>query len=136
VASVLASRRGEGDIAVGNAVGSNLFNILAVLGIGALIAPGGIPVHPDVLTLDLPIMIATLLFCIPLFFTGCRITRLEGGVMVGYFVAYTAYLAMGATDADFTRSFEVAMIGFVMPITVLAIGFSVVQTIKRKRSGA
>jgi cation:H+ antiporter len=136
VASVLASWRGEGDIAVGNAVGSNVFNILAVLGIGALIAPGGIAVHPDVLTLDLPIMIATVLFCIPLFFTGCRITRLEGGVMVGYFVAYTAYLAMGATDADFARSFEVAMIGFVMPITVLAVVFSVVQTIKRRRSDA
>ncbi len=136
VASVLASWRGEGDIAVGNAVGSNVFNILAVLGIGALIAPGGIPVHPDVLTLDLPIMIATALFCIPLFFTGCRITRLEGGVMVGYFVAYTVYLALGATDAAFTRSFEVAMLGFVIPITVLAIGFSVVQTLKRRRSDA
>ena len=134
VASVLASWRGQGDIAVGNAVGSNLFNILAVLGIGAMVAPGGIPVDPEVLTLDLPIMIAVALFCIPLFFTGCRITRLEGGVMVGYFVAYNLYLALGATDAAYTRSFEVAMTVFVMPITFLAIAFSVYQALRRRRS--
>jgi cation:H+ antiporter len=134
VASVLASWRGQGDIAVGNAVGSNLFNILAVLGIGAMVAPGGIPVDPEVLALDLPIMIAVVLFCIPLFFTGCRITRLEGGVMLGYFVAYNLYLALGATDAVYTRSFEVAMTVFVMPITLLAIAFSVYQTLRRRRS--
>jgi cation:H+ antiporter len=134
VASVLASWRGQADIAVGNAVGSNLFNILAVLGIGAMVAPGGIPVHPEVLTLDLPIMIAVALFCIPLFFTGCRITRLEGAVMVGYFVAYNLYLFMGATDAAYTRSFEVAMTVFVMPITALAIAFSVLQALRRRRA--
>jgi cation:H+ antiporter len=79
-------------------------------------------------------MIAVALFCIPLFFTGCRVTRLEGSVMVGYFVAYNVYLALGATDAAYTRSFEVAMTVFVIPITVLAIAFSVYQTLQRRRS--
>ena len=134
VASVVASWRGQGDIAVGNVVGSNLFNILAVLGIGAMVSPNGIPVSKEVLNLDLPIMIAATFVCLPIFFTGCRINRLEGAVLLGYFVAYTAYVAMGATDASYTRSFEVAMLGFVIPLTMLAIGFSVFQTIQLKRA--
>ncbi len=78
VTSVVASLRGQRDIAVDNVVGSNLFNILAALGLGALAAPGGIAVADQVLRLDLPIMIATALACLPVFFTGGRISRLEG----------------------------------------------------------
>jgi cation:H+ antiporter len=133
VASVVASLRGQGDIAVGNVVGSNLFNILAVLGIGAMVAPDGIPVSPDALRLDVPIMIAATFACLPLVFTGCRISRAEGALLLGYFVAYTAYVTMGATDAAYTRSFETAMIGFVIPLTILAVAFSVYQTIQAKR---
>jgi cation:H+ antiporter len=133
VASVVASLRAQGDIAVGNVVGSNLFNILAVLGIGAMVAPDGIPVAADALRLDIPIMIAAAFACLPLFFTGCRINRAEGAVLLGYFVAYTAYVTMGATDAAYTRSFEVAMIGFVIPLTVLALTFSVYQSLQARR---
>ena len=133
VASVVASLRGQGDIAVGNVVGSNLFNILAVLGIGAMVAPDGIPVSADALRLDIPIMIAATFACLPLFFTGCRISRTEGAVLLGYFVAYTAYVTMGATDASYARSFEIAMIGFVIPLTVLAVTFSLYQSIQARR---
>jgi cation:H+ antiporter len=133
VASVVASSRGQGDIAVGNVVGSNLFNILAVLGIGAMVAPDGIPVSRDAIRLDIPIMIAVTLACLPLFFTGCRISRTEGGVLLGYFVAYTAYVTMGATDATYTRSFEIAMVGFVIPLTVMALAFSIYQSVQSRR---
>ncbi len=133
VASVVASLRGQRDIAVGNVVGSNLFNILGVLGLGALVAPGGIPVAEQVVRLDLPIMIATALACLPIFFTGRRISRLEGGLFLAYFIAYTAYVVMGATDAAYTRSFELAMIAFVIPLTLIAIGFSVFQSIQSRR---
>ena len=133
VASVVASSRGQGDIAVGNVVGSNLFNILAVIGIGAMVAPDGIPVSRDAIRLDIPIMIAVTLACLPLFFTGCRISRTEGGVLLGYFVAYTAYVTMGATDATYTRSFEIAMVGFVIPLTVMALAFSVYQNVQSRR---
>ena len=134
VASVVAAWRGEGDIAVGNVVGSNLFNLLAVLGIGAMVAPEGIPVSRDALHLDVPIMIASTFACLPIFFTGCRISRPEGAVLLGYFIAYTAYVAMGATDASFTRSFEIALLGFVIPLTMLAIGVSVWQSIQLRRA--
>jgi cation:H+ antiporter len=136
VASVVASLRGQGDIAVGNVVGSNLFNILAVLGIGAMVAPDDIPVSPDAVRLDIPIMIAAAIACLPLFFTGCRISRTEGAVLLGYFVSYTAYVTMGATDAAYTRSFEIAMIGFVIPLTLLAVAFSVYQSIQSRRRQA
>lgn len=133
VTSVVASLRGQRDIAVGNVVGSNLFNILAVLGLGALAAPGGIAVADQVLRLDLPIMIATALACLPIFFTGGRISRLEGGLFFFYFVAYTVYVVMRATSTVHMRSFELGMVGFVIPLTVMAIGFSVYQHLAIRR---
>ena len=135
VASVVASLRGERDIAVGNVVGSNLFNILGVLGIGAMVAPNGIPVSEQVIGLDLPIMIATAVACLPIFFTGRRISRMEGGLFLGYFLAYMAYVVMGATDASYMRSFELGMLGFVIPLTVIAIAFSVYQSFQHRRAG-
>lgn len=133
VTSVVASLRGQRDIAVGNIVGSNLFNILAVLGLGALVAPGGIAVAAQIIRLDLPIMIATALACVPIFFTGGRIYRLEGALFLFYYVAYTAYVVMGATGAAQMRSFELAMVGFVIPLTVMAIAFSVYQHLGAQR---
>jgi len=133
VTSIVASLRGQRDIAVGNVVGSNLFNILAVLGLGALVAPSGIPVSSQVIGLDLPIMIATALACLPIFFTGHRINRLEGGLFFFYYVAYTAYVVMGATGAGYMRSFELAMVGFVIPLSALAIGFSVYQHLRDRQ---
>ena len=132
VASALASLRGQGDIAVGNVVGSNLFNILAVLGIGAMVAPGGIPVSTEVLQQDLPIMIAATFVCLPIFFTDARVSRIEGLLLLGYYIAYIAYLTMGATDAAHTRSFEVVMLGFVIPLTMLAIGAGVYQSVRAR----
>jgi cation:H+ antiporter len=133
VTSIVASLRGQRDIAVGNVVGSNLFNILAVLGLGSLVAPNGIAVSPQVIGLDLPIMIATAVACLPIFFTGHRINRLEGGLFLFYFLAYTAYVVMGATEADARRSFELAMVGFVFPLSALAIAFSVYQHVGNNR---
>ncbi|MGE5153921.1 MAG: calcium/sodium antiporter [Bdellovibrio bacteriovorus] len=133
VTSVVASLRGQRDIAVGNVVGSNLFNILAVLGLGALVAPGGIPVADQVLRLDLPIMIATAAACLPVFFTGGRINRPEGALFFFYYVAYTTYVVMGATGAAHMRSFELGMLGFVIPLTVMAIAVSVYQHVSIQR---
>ena len=133
VTSVVASLRGQRDIAVGNAVGSNLFNILAVLGLGALVSPQGIAVADQVIRLDLPIMIATALACAPIFLTGGRISRLEGGLFVFYFTAYMAFVVMGAIGASQLRSFELAMVGFVIPLTGMAIAFSVYQHLGARR---
>jgi len=67
--SILAAARGERDIAVGNVVGSNLFNILIVLGLTALVSPDGVAVAPGALDFDLPVMVAVAVACLPIFFT-------------------------------------------------------------------
>jgi len=93
--SVAASLRGQRDIAVGNVVGSNIFNVLLVVGSTAALAPGGIPVVPAAMTFDLPVMVAVSIACMPVFFAGMRITRLEGAIFIGYYAAYIVFLILG-----------------------------------------
>lgn len=94
--SVLASVRGERDIAVGNVVGSNLFNVLGVLGISSVLAPLGLNVPATALAFDLPVMIAAALVCLPIFWSGRAISRAEGGLFVIAYLAYTALLILTA----------------------------------------
>ena len=91
--SIIAARKGEHDLALGNILGSNLFNTLAVVGIAGLIAP--MPVAPEVLTRDFPVMAALtlVLFAMCYGFRGPgRINRFEGSALLLAFVAYTVYL--------------------------------------------
>jgi cation:H+ antiporter len=119
--SVLAGLRGERDIAVGNVVGSNIFNLLAVLGLSAVVAPGGLPVSAAVLWFDLPVMIAAAVACLPIFFTGYTIARWEGLLFLGYYVAYTTYLVLGATHHDALSTFSLVVGGFVVPLTIVTL---------------
>ncbi|MDX1653655.1 MAG: calcium/sodium antiporter [Candidatus Competibacteraceae bacterium] len=120
-ASVIAALRGQRDIAVGNVVGSNLFNILGVLGITALIAPQGVPVSLPALSFDIPVMIAVAVACLPIFFTGQRIDRWEGLLFLFYYVAYTAYLILLSTEHETLPLFSGIMALFVLPLTLLTL---------------
>jgi cation:H+ antiporter len=115
--SVMAAIRGERDIAVGNVVGSNVFNILAVLGVSSVVAPTTLSISPAVLAFDLPVMVAVAVACLPVFFTGNLIARWEGGLFLAYYVAYTAYLILLATRHDALGPFSAVMGGFVLPLT-------------------
>lgn len=126
--SVLAGLRGKREIAVGNVVGSNLFNLLAVLGLSAVVAPGGVPVSESVLWFDLPVMIATAVACLPIFVTGQMIARWEGALFLGYYGAYTAYLFLATTQHDALSTFSTAMWAFVLPLTVLTLLGSVLYS--------
>lgn len=117
-ASVVASLKGERDIAVGNVVGSNLFNILAILGLTSLIAP--ITVAPNILVFDLPIMIVVALACLPVFFTGMQIARWEGVLFLVYYVAYTVFLFLNATRHVLLPLFNAAMM-FALPLTLITL---------------
>lgn len=119
--SVLASIRGERDIAVGNVVGSNIFNILVVLGLGSMVAPDGIDVQRTALVFDIPIMMAVAIACLPIFFSGYVIARWEGALFLGYYVAYTAYLVVHAVDHPALPAFRTAMVYFVIPLTVITL---------------
>ncbi|EMI52908.1 calcium/sodium antiporter [Rhodopirellula sallentina] len=96
VTSVVASVRGEREIAVGNVVGSNLFNLACVLGVSAMVAPEGVPVSDTAIRFDMPVMVVVAAACLPVFFTGSRISRGEGAVFLLGFVAYTTYVIMAS----------------------------------------
>lgn len=87
VVSLKAALDGAGDIAVGNVIGSNIFNIAVILGLAALICP--IPVHEQVVRLDAPIAFAVALLLLPLLGDGV-ITRSEGVLLLLGLIAYTA----------------------------------------------
>jgi cation:H+ antiporter len=97
VASVMATIKGERDIAVGNVVGSNIYNIFAILGLSSAIVPGGLNVNPTMLHFDYPVMVGVALVCWPIFKTGSRISRAEGVFFLLSYVAYTWYLIAKAT---------------------------------------
>lgn len=120
--SIIATLRGQRDIAVGNVVGSNIFNILAVLGLTAMVAPGGLPVSAAAINFDYPVMLAVAVACLPIFFVGYSIARWEGAVFLGYYVAYTTYLILAATEHDALPEFSSAMLYFVLPLTVITAG--------------
>ena len=120
-ASVVAAIRGERDIAVGNAIGSSIFNILLVLGVTALVAPAGIAVAQSVQNFDLPVMIAVSVACLPILFTGYRIDRWEGAVFLAYYLAYTGFVILKATEHDLLDPFSHVMVVFVLPITILTL---------------
>ncbi|MCS3903956.1 cation:H+ antiporter [Methylohalomonas lacus] len=119
--SVIASIKGERDIAVGNIVGSNIFNILAVLGLAAIVAPDGINVSSAALQFDIPVMLAVAVACLPIFFSGHLIARWEGGLFFAYYIAYTAYLIMTVSGHGWLHGFENAMLAFVIPLTVITL---------------
>ncbi|WP_417851632.1 calcium/sodium antiporter [Thalassoglobus sp.] len=129
--SIMAAIRGERDIAVGNVVGSNIFNILGVLGISSLVSANGIGISETALRLDIPVMVAVAFACLPIFFTGHMISRWEGSLFLGYYFAYTAYLITAATIPSMTRTFGIVMLGFVIPLTIITLAITVVRTIRQ-----
>lgn len=133
VTSAIAAIRGERDIAVGNVVGSNIFNLMGVLGIASLTAPEGIPVSSAVIGFDLPVMIAVAVACLPIFFTGGTITRTEGALLMAYYLAYTLYLILAAAEHDALPRFSAVMLYFTIPITAVTLVLVAVREAARKR---
>jgi cation:H+ antiporter len=115
-ASVTAAVRGERDIAVGNVVGSNLFNILVVLGGSALAAPGGVPVPAPAMRLDIPIMIAVAIACAPIFASGRRIDRWEGALFLAAYAGYVATIVFTAGPGRSPELFAPMMLGIALPL--------------------
>lgn len=133
--SVLAALKGERDIAVGNAVGSNLFNLLGVLGVTAVVSTGGLAVSQAARTFDLPIMTAVAVACLPVFFNGYELKRWEGGVFLAYYVGYIAYLVLDATGHGSVDLVRDAALLFVAPLTVLTLVVVTVQGWRAHRAG-
>jgi cation:H+ antiporter len=119
--SVVAAVRGERDIAVGNVIGSNVFNILGCLGLAGLAGASPLAIAPSIIAFDLPVMLAVAVACLPIFLTGATVARWEGGLFLGYYVAYTAYVILAATRHDALPLFSGVMLGFVVPLTIVTL---------------
>jgi len=97
VTAIVATLRNERDIAVGNLIGSSVYNILLILGVTSVIPAGDIPVPPELAFVDIPVMLAATIACIPVFITNRLVTRLEGAIFVSAYVAYFTYLLIAQT---------------------------------------
>ncbi|WP_134772356.1 calcium/sodium antiporter [Ornithinimicrobium flavum] len=131
--SVIATIRGERDLAVGNIVGSCIFNLGMVLGLPALLAPGGLAVPAAAVALDLPLMIATAVALAPVVFTGYRVGRREGGLFLLLYAAYVGYVVLDATSHDALEGFTTIMVIFVLPLVVLALVGAVAYDLGRRK---
>ena len=130
--SIIAAIRGQRDIAVGNVVGSNVFNILAVLGAAGIASGVGLPVSEAARNFDLWVMLAVAFACLPIMITGREIARWEGVVFLAYYAAYTAWLVLQAQQHASVPAFSGIMLGYVMPITVITIVVSIVRSNGRR----
>ncbi len=128
--SIAAAIKGDRDLAVGNVVGSNIFNMTAVLGLSGMAASNGLPVPESMLSFDFPVMLAVCIACLPIFFTGHVIMRWEGVVFLAYYAAYVAYLVLSSTDRDRAEQFNFALIAFVIPLTVITFLVLVVREVR------
>ena len=130
--SLVAIIRGQQDIAVGHIIGSNIFNILGILGVSALAAPNGLIVAPAMIDMDIPIMVVVAVACLPIFFTGFRIVRWEGLIFLIAYGAYTTYLVLDAYDHDALHPFRAVLLYGALPLAAIMIIGSAIQALHNR----
>jgi cation:H+ antiporter len=131
--SVLAAIRGQRDIAVGNVVGSNIFNLLAVLGASAAVSSNGVAVNSEVIRLDFPVMLAATIVLLPICWNGFMIKKWEGSLLVLFYVAYVAYLIMEAGDSTAPELYRTAML-IIVPLVMIVYGAAGFQGWRKHRA--
>jgi cation:H+ antiporter len=97
VTTVVSTLRGDRDLAVGNLIGSSIYNVGAVLGLTVVVAPDGVPVPDEVLAADLAVLVAVTAAAVPAFLTESRISRIEGGLFVASYIGYLGWLLLTRT---------------------------------------
>lgn len=97
VVSIRSTLSGQPDVAIGNVIGSNLFNLMGVLGVSSLVSPDGTAVSQVAFRHDIPVMIAVAIICLPVFATGQRVNRWEGGLFLAGYAAYITFIIIAAS---------------------------------------
>lgn len=97
VTSIIATFKGQASMAIGNLIGSSVYNIAFILGMTTIVAPEPVPVSTDVLYVDMLVMIAVSILVVLVFRTSRKVTRTEGFILVGLYLAYLAYLIIART---------------------------------------
>jgi cation:H+ antiporter len=94
VTTLTSTVRGDRDIAIGNLLGSTVYNIAVILGIAVLVAPAEVPIPDEVIAADLLLLVGVALITVPVLLTGHRMSRLEGGVFVAAYLGYLVWLTL------------------------------------------
>ena len=128
-ASVIATLRGERDIAIGNVVGSSIFNILSVLGLGAAVSPTGLAVSPSALAFDIPVMVAVAIACLLIVYSDRLIARWEGGLLFFHYVLYTTYLVLRETNPAASEKLATVAVWGIIPATILLLAIHMALSI-------
>ena len=131
--SIIAALKRESDIAVGNAIGSNIFNLLGVLGISGLLAPGGIAVVPRVLTFDFMVMVFVALVCLPVFYVDNNVSRGEGVLFLSYYILYTSFLILQASQSAVLPAITL-FVAFYIPLTFIGLVMFTVRARRLKKN--
>lgn len=130
--SLIAALRGQRDIAVGNVIGANLFNLLGVLGLTALLAPTPLSVSPNALDFDLPVMLGIAALCLPVFYSGYRVTRAEGLLLLGLYLVYGLHVVSFTTGMPLAGKLERLMLFYVLPALLTFLLFTSIRAWRRQ----
>jgi cation:H+ antiporter len=120
-ASVVATIDGERDIAIGNIIGSNICNVVIVLGLPALVTSHAISVTSDAMWINIPFALAVEVACLSIAFTGYVISRWEGFLFLFYYIAYVTYLFLKVSHSSALSLFDMVMLKAVIPITAIGL---------------
>ena len=120
VTSVVAAYRGKADIAVGNVVGSNIINLMLILGLCATFSGEGLLAEPNLVNRDMPIMVVSILACLPIFWSGGVIKRREGLLLVALYVLYLGDQLLEVTGAGgLLFNFRAAVLVLGLPVVMV-----------------
>jgi cation:H+ antiporter len=134
VTSLVAAYRGKADLAIGNVVGSNLLNQLVILGLcGVVSGERGLGVDPVMISRDFPIMVATTLACLPIFWTGGVITRLEGWILMGLYGLYVVEQILAYTAPSAGDGFRLVVLVGVLPLLLVFLTWATLQWRRRRQ---
>lgn len=131
--SVMATIRGQRDIAVGNVVGSNIFNILCVLGVSGLVSPMPLLAGDQLANLDIPVMLGVAVLCLPVFYIGAILSRAEGALFLVLYVAYVWILIAMALELGYAVQLQNAVLYGLIPVAAAFVLVTLVLDL-RKRS--
>ena len=134
--SVVAAMKGEKDIAVGNVVGSNIFNIVLVLGVSSIVAPSGIAVSDHAVSFDMIFMVGVAIATLPIFFYGYQVGRVAGFFFLLFYLIYIGYLLLEATASGAFPMYRQVLVYGLAPATALSLLYVLSKAIRQPKNRA
>jgi len=124
-ASVAAALRGQRDMAIGNVVGSCIFNIALCLGIAGLVAPSGLNAPVQLITFDVRVMVVAAIVLMPLIITDYTVSRTVGVLLLSWCAVYLAWTVLAATASPLLTPFSQLVIFGLLPASIVFIAATV-----------